>query len=198
MKLSILIPTLPEPDSRIYLERIVGILSPQIKDKSEVEILTNNADRSMPTGAKRNELISIAKGEYFVQIDCDDTVPIYYVSELIKAIGQSPDVVTFQGHMLTDGANRRDFTIKLGEGYEERNSHYYRYPNHLCCFKKSVVESVKFPHIWVQEDYLWATEIRNRGLLKTEVHIPIQMYCYDFKTNKIGSIDRSVNSRARK
>lgn len=191
--LSILIPYLPEPESQNYLNRLMNILNPQLERYPNVEVLTNNADRSMSTGAKRNELISRAKGEYFVQIDCDDTVPIYYVSELLKAIEQNPDVITFQGYMTTDGANRRDFTIKLGESYEERNRHYYRYPNHLCCFKKSVVEHIKFSNIWFQEDYIWATEIRNKGLLKTSVHINTDMYHYCFISKK----KHTVNSRAR-
>lgn len=186
MKLSILIPTLPEPKSQNYLRRLRHILDPQIYN-NPVEIIVHDAPRSMPTGTKRNELIARASGEYFVQIDCDDTVPIYYVNELLKAMESKPDVISFQGHMLTDGANRRNFTIKLGERYEERGGHYYRYPNHLCCYKKSVVQHVKFQPIWVQEDYNWATEVRQKGLLRTEVHIPLQMYCYDFDSKKAPS-----------
>ena len=135
----------------------------------------------MPTGTKRNELIKNSGGEYFSQIDVDDVVPSYYVDEMMKAIEQMPDVVSFIGFMTTNGENRREFTIKLGEKYEERNGQYFRYPNHLCCFKRSTVESVKFRDIWVQEDYYYATEIRDKGLLKTEVHIEKVMYIYDYK-----------------
>jgi glycosyltransferase involved in cell wall biosynthesis len=195
MKLSILIPCLPETESQNYLGRLMHILKPQIERYPNVELLTNNADRTTPTGTKRNELISRAKGEYFTQIDCDDTVPIYYVSELLKAIKYSPDVVTFQGHMITDGTNKKNFTIKLGEAYEERNGHYYRYPNHLCCFKKSIVEHIKFLPIWFKEDYHWATSIRDKGLLKSEIHIDSDMYCYDYKTKKPRN---SIYSRARR
>jgi glycosyltransferase involved in cell wall biosynthesis len=182
MKLSILIPTLPEPESQNYLKRLLSILNPQVENRTDVEILTHDGPRSMPTGTKRNELIARSQGEYFSQIDCDDVVPIYYVSELLKAITQTPDVITFQGHMLTDGANRKNFTIKLGEKYEERDNHYYRYPNHLSCFRKSIVQHIKFQPIWIQEDYRWATELRDKNILRAEVHIPLQMYVYDYKT----------------
>ena len=115
-------------------------------------------------------------------IDTDDLVPSYYVNEFMRAVESSPDVVSFIGYMTTNGANRREFTIKLGEKYEERQGQYFRYPNHLCFFKRSVVEHIKFPDVWVQEDYMWATEIMRRKLLKTEVHIAKDMYHYDFRT----------------
>lgn len=191
MKLSILIPTLPEPESQNYLKRLLSILYPQIENRTDVEILTHDGPRSMPTGTKRNELIARSQGEYFSQIDCDDVVPIYYVSELLKAIEQTPDVITFQGHMLTDGANRKNFTIKLGEKYEERDNHYYRYPNHLCCFRRSIVQHIKFQPIWIQEDYKYATELRDKNILRNEVHLPIQMYVYDYKT-KVSPIQQRM------
>lgn len=190
MTLSILIPCLPEHNSRVFQSRITNILAPQLTP--EVELIFNDMPRSVPTGTKRNQMISDSKGKYFSQVDVDDIVPVYYVSELLKAIAQNPDVITFNGYMTTDGVNRKDFTIKLGENYEERNGKYFRYPNHLCCFKKSVVEGVKFRPIWQQEDYHWATDIKNRGLLKTSVHIEKDLYHYDFR-NK--SKHQTVQSR---
>lgn len=182
MKLSILIPTLPERAH--LLARIKGILEPQIYKHTEVEIKYHDAGREMTTGEKRNHLISNCAGEYFSFIDDDDIVPEYYVDKLMKAIESNPDVITFIGHMTTNGRDRRNFTIKLGESYNERNGHYYRFPNHLCCFKKSVVQNIKFPHQHMQEDYIWAKSINDRGLLKSEVHIPIEMYIYDYNTAK--------------
>lgn len=183
MRLSILIPTLPEPESQSYLARLMSILNPQIENhKDEVEIVINNGPRSIPTGLKRNELIKCATGEYFSQIDCDDVVPIYYVNELLKAIEQNPDVITFKGFMTTDGANQRGFTIKLGSEYEERDGHYYRWPNHLACFKKSLVQHINFEPIWEQEDYRWSLAVKNSRVLKTEVHLDNKMYHYDYKT----------------
>lgn len=180
-KLSILIPTLPETYSINRLARLNRILDPQIsKYKDKVEKIIHDAGRSMPTGQKRNELIARAEGEYFIQIDSDDVVSDNYVEEILNAIEQGPDVVTFRGYITEDRGPRKNFVIKLGERYEERNGVYYRYCNHLCAFKKSVVQHVKFPHIHKQEDYQWATEIHNRRLCKTEVHIEKDLYWYDF------------------
>lgn len=180
IKLSILIPSLPE--SQHYLNRLMSVLNRQLTD--EVEVITNLADRRTPTGTKRNMMIASANGQYFSQIDCDDLVNDWYVKELLQAIDKNPDVITFNGYMTTDGSNKKNFVIKLGERYEERQNVYYRYPNHLCCFKKSIVQNIQFKPVWQQEDYLWATEIKNKGLLKSSVHIDKDMYHYDFMTSK--------------
>lgn len=187
MKLSILITTLPEQESIGYLQRLRSVLDPQIAPyPGQAEIFVNDAPRLMPTGQKRNELIKNSDGEYFSFIDDDDLVSGDYVSRLMQIIQseQNPDVITFNGYMTTDGHNRANFVIRLGEKYEERDGIYYRYPNHLCAFKRSSVETVKFQPVWVQEDYLWATEIRDRALLQTEVHIDADLYHYDFRTRK--------------
>src|SRR5690242_15908119 len=154
MKLSILICTLNEPYSIDMLKRLRNILDPQIERyKYEVELLIHDAGRFMPTGTKRNELIKQSEGEYITFIDCDDLVPNFYLNSIMTALGSNPDVVTFNGYMTTNGVNRQNFTIQLGSGYYEKNNHYYRFPNHLTVMRKAAVESVKFPDIWVTEDY---------------------------------------------
>lgn len=185
LKLSILIPTLNEPRSLGLLKRLRGILDPQVaKYPGEVEVRIHDAGRSMPTGTKRNELVANSSSEYFSQIDCDDVIADDYVQHLMHGINSGVDVITFCGHMTTNGSNRRNFVIKLGEKYEERAGVYYRHPNHLCCLKRSVVEHVKFRPIWQQEDYYYALDLKNKGLLKTEYHITKDMYHYDFWSKK--------------
>lgn len=191
MRLSILICTLNEPYSIDMLKRLRNILDPQIERyKYEVELLIHDAGRFMPTGTKRNELIKQSEGEYFCFIDCDDIVPNFYLNSIMKALESNPDVVTFNGYMTTNGVNRQNFTIKLGSGYYEKNNHYYRFPNHLTVMRKDAVKSVRFPDIWVTEDYQWAREINDRKLLKTSVHIEQDLYHYCFVSNKPKGISR--------
>lgn len=179
MILSILIPTLPE---RYHLlKRLTSLLERTKTD--QVEIRIHDAGRGvMTTGEKRNKLIEAATGEYFCFVDDDDMVPEYYISEMLKAIESKPDVVTFIGYMTTDKANRQNFTIKLGSEYVTRNNHHYRFPNHLCAFKRELVKHRKFPHTNIGEDYLWAVGLQ--PLLKTEVHINKEMYIYEFDSKK--------------
>lgn len=175
MKLSILICTLPERQHKLN----VLLNSLEQQRTGDVEILTDNSDRHVPTGTKRNNLISRSTGEYFSFIDDDDKVPHYYISEIMNALNQNPDVVTFIGYLTNSGVNRENFTIKLGSQYVSKDRHHYRFPNHLCTFKKSLVAHIKFPDIYQQEDYQWAKKIHDAKILKTEVHINKDMYHYD-------------------
>jgi glycosyltransferase involved in cell wall biosynthesis len=185
MKLSILIPTLNEPESIRYLHRLRNILDPQVaKYPGEVEIRINDAGRAMPTGTKRNELIFNSDGDYFSQIDVDDIPAEYYVDEMMKGISMGVDVITFRGAMDTNGINRRQFVIRMRSEYVERGGVYYRWANHLCGFKRSKVEHIKFPALWEREDYIWSKEIHDRKLLQTEYFVDRHMYLYDFRTNK--------------
>lgn len=180
MRLSILICHLPEREH--FLKRLMNILQPQVTDG--VEILVDDTGREMPTGTKRNKLIAQATGEYFSFIDVDDLVPMFYVNEILKAIEQKPDCVTFIGYMTTNGADRRNFVIKLGEKYEERDRVYYRPPNHLAVIKKELVKNIRFRDIWQLEDYHYCMDMQRLNLLKSEVHINCDMYHYDFQSNK--------------
>lgn len=183
--LAILICTLPERSEK--LKRLLNILNPQIaKYKDRVFYSLHDAGRGMPTGTKRNHLIQQTSSDYFVFIDDDDVVPIYYVHEIMEAIDKSqPDVITYQGYMTTNGDHRRNWTIKLGSDYNEIDGHYYRWPNHIVPMRRDKVRGVSFPDVWVQEDYLWSKAIRDKGLLQTEEHIEKDMYWYDFYQKRL-------------
>lgn len=179
MKLSILICSLPEPYYSTKLDRLLSLLKSQAVGKS-VEIIVDDAGRQMPTGTKRNNLISRASGEYVVFVDSDDLVSDSYINDILRSLESSPDCVTMRGWMTTNGINRREWTIKLGSGYYEKDGHYYRWPNHLAVMKKALIQSIPFPPIWQQEDYQWSKQINDKKILKTEVHIDRPIYHYDY------------------
>lgn len=185
MKLSILIPTLPERAG--HLKRLENILLPQLKP--QVEIVKDDRPRGVTTGEKRNDLIKRAVGEYICFCDDDDQITAYYLDEILKALESNPDVVTFDGWMTTDGGSRVDWSIKLGENYEARKdpdgiTRYYRWPNHLTPMRKSLIQHIQFPHKHQGEDYEWCKKINDMRLLKTSVHIPLKLYHYQFVTRK--------------
>lgn len=188
MLISILICTLPE--RKHFLDRLLGILKPQIERHPDtVEILIDSTGRHMKTGTKRNLLKAIANGKYFGFVDCDDVVTDDYVDQLVAGAEKGVDVITFCGFMTTDGAQRVDWIIKLGEKYEARFDadgvqRYYRFPNHLTYMKKELVEDINFPDEMMGEDYAFALQINNAALLKTEHHISKQLYHYEFRSNK--------------
>ncbi len=188
MKLSILIPTLQKRQQLFLslkqnLENQIEVIG--ASDQVSIYSFPNKGER--PIGEYRNSLVIGAPGEYICFIDDDDKVSSDYVERILRALNADdsrPDVVTFNGWMTTNGASRVDFIIKLGENYEERGGKYYRYPNHLCAIKKSIALQVPFRAVKQQEDYWFATDLRDKGLLKTSVHIDANLYHYDFKTDK--------------
>lgn len=190
-RLAILICHLPERADK--LRRLLNILEPQIeRHKDQVFYQVHDAGRFLSTGTKRNQLIEQTNSEFICAIDDDDSVSGYYVSEIVKAMNQNPDVITFKGWIETNGANRRSWTIKLGSKYEEKNGHYYRWPNHIVPMKRKLVEHVKFPDVWIQEDYIWSKRIHDLGLLKTEVHIDAELYHYQCETKQPQPVERRM------
>lgn len=180
MILSILICTLPERAEK--LKRLLDILRPQIT--ADVEILTDDRGRHITTGQKRNELLHRAKGIYSVFIDDDDIVSHDYIEKVLQASRHNPDCITFRGYMTTNGFNRVNFVLRLGEKYEERNGIYYRFPNHIVPIKTQIGRQVAFENITHGEDYKWALQIKDRNLLKTEFYIDSELYHYDYITKK--------------
>lgn len=181
MTLAILICTLPERSAK--LRRLTNELDKQLMEGVQYKI--HDAGRLMSTGEKRNQLIEQSQSDYFCFVDDDDMITPEYISLMMHGVSQGPDVVTFKGWMTTNGLDRRGFTIKLGSDYVERNKHYYRFPNHLCAFRRDKVNQIKFPHLWMEEDFRWAKQIHDMKLLKTEYHIDKEIYWYDFRSDKV-------------
>lgn len=180
MILSILICSIPE--SSAYLNQMLGYLG--LHDG--VEILVDNRGREVPTGTKRNDLIQRAQGEYFVFVDCDDKVEPDYISCILTALESKPDCVPIDGTYIDVVNNNYTmyWTMRIGEKYEARGNHIYRWPNHLAVMKKSLVQHIKFSPVWRGEDYEWSKKINDLGILKTEAIINKRLYTYLFISNK--------------
>lgn len=182
MKLSILIPTLPERQH--FLNELLECIIKQAN--KEVEILTDSTAKPTTTGEKRNDLLFKASGEYTWFVDDDDLILPGAIAAIFKAIESKPDVIGINGFMTVDGIDRTDFEIRLNHPYCETrkyNRRYYlRYPNHITPMKREIAVQVKFPHITIQEDYQWATALKNKGLLQTQVVIDEPVYHYRFRS----------------
>ena len=182
MILSILIPTMHQRGE--LLKQLMAVLTPQLTNN--VEVLFDYGTET--TGAKRNRLIKKASGKYIVFVDDDDIVATDYISSILEAAKLDTDCIVFSGWMETDGADRRKFFLSILHEYKAVDHGgeviYYRYPNHITPIKRVIASQVKFPDQTMYEDYAWATEIHNLGLLKSEVKIHKQLYFYKFVTNK--------------
>lgn len=190
MKWSILIPT---TRSRMDMTmNLVDAFMDQIEINDlvgEVEIVTLWDEGEKSVGAKRNELIQMAQGEYISFFDSDDRPSRDYVKLCYEGILKGVDCCSLRGVITFDGKNPAIFehSLKYNEYKENHNGEAIRYermPNHLNCIKKSLIFDIKFPEIRFGEDTDWSYQVRNAGVLKTEHYIDSVLYHYDFITTK--------------
>lgn len=201
-KLSILIPTTPE--RKPFLDKLFVQFEDQLSPfslrvgsysivryacKEDVEILVFPDNKQSSVGAKRNAILSEAKGEYIASVDSDDRISNNYFKLLFEGIEKGVDCCSLKGVITEDGKNPLIFehSIKYKEyktNPEGMPVRYERYPNHLNCIKASIAKQFKFPDKNHSEDTEWATQIFNSGLIKTEHYIDEIIYYYDYISNK--------------
>jgi glycosyltransferase involved in cell wall biosynthesis len=187
MKLSILIPTLPEREN--FLGMLMASFKDQLKN-SDVEVIIDDTDQSISIGEKRNRLLDKAKGDYISFVDDDDIVSRDYVSSILYEITNMPDVIGM--HLLHyHNYQLKGLTyhsLKYNKWWEEPHENYpklkkyYRNPNHLNPVKRELALKVKFPHINMGEDRDYS--MRLLPLLKTEKMINHPIYAYLYRSFK--------------
>jgi glycosyltransferase involved in cell wall biosynthesis len=172
-KLSILTATLTERNS--VFQNLARILRAQ--SNNNVEMLANIDSGEKTIGAKRNELLQAAKGDYIVFVDDDDMVSPYFVSSILDAIQEQPDCVGIEGIITQRNLGSRKFihSIKYKDWYEKDNI-YYRCPNHLNPVKREIALKVGFPNLSYQEDRDYSLRLKEE--LSSEVYITQPIYFY--------------------
>ncbi len=180
VKLSLMICTLS--NRKAMLDRLLHVLQPQVDAANdEVEILIDEDQGQITTGAKRNRMVNNATGEFCAFIDDDDLVSNDYVDKVLGGIKANPtvDCVGLVGIITFNGSGPRRFihSIKC-DGWYEKDGVYYRAPNHLNSIRRSLCLQVPYPPITIGEDKAFSDAIR--PLLKTEAPIddPIYHYLY--------------------
>jgi glycosyltransferase involved in cell wall biosynthesis len=179
MKLSILIPSLEKREDQLF--NLLTELYKQIIDTRSfltVEILTNIDNKEKTTGAKRNELLLSAHGEYVCFIDDDDEVYSWYISSILKAIETSPDCVATCGHYSVDGGEKQFW--KLNKDFSDHDSGgiLYRRSNHLTPIKREHALKAMFPDKSNAEDKAYSERVNPYLKTQTEIYEPVYHYKY--------------------
>lgn len=190
MTLSILIPS--TTDRSLMLKDLLLEIYEQVSNcmaNDEVEVLTEIDNKEISTGAKRNLLLQRAKGKYCVYVDSDDYIYPHYIREILKASDTDCDCMGINGIYTENGFKETRWFISKDNPYiaskdAEGKEIYLRYPNHITPIKTSIAKQFKFPEIYFGEDFIWATQIHNSKLIKTETTIQPPMYHYKFVSKK--------------
>lgn len=150
---------------------------------NKVEILPPFIDsKEHTTGHKRQVMLEQATGAYVVSIDDDDSVPEYYIEEMVNACRSGADCIGITGSMTTDGLNPIEW--RLSKDYdnitiqENGKSVYLRRTNHITAVKRENALAAGFNDISNGEDKYYSERLQ----LLTEVKIKKPMYHYRFST----------------
>lgn len=135
-----------------------------------VEVLCLFDNKQRTTGAKRQALLELARGEYVAFIDDDDDVTDDYVAQILAAIARQPgvDAVVFPMDIDTDGQ------------YHQTREHGIRIalPMHTQVWRRALARQGTFPDVTMMEDDYWTNQVR--PLARTEVRIPKILYFYQW------------------
>lgn len=179
MKLSILIPSIPERFDKA--QALYEMIDSQSIEEVEVLLLMDNKKRTI--GEKRNNIKDLAQGKYFTIIDDDDQISDDYVEEVLKAMESSPDVITYKQRCFNP--NGAEFIVTFGLGNEvEHNCKDDKYLDikrpawHNCVWLTEKFQKIIFPHMNYGEDGIWAE--RATLIAKTEIHIDKILHQYNF------------------
>jgi len=181
--LSILIPTM---ESRLPLyTRLREELARQSSAPGAgpaVEILALSDNGTEALGAKRNQLMDMARGRFMVFVDDDDGVSPDYIRLILGAIRENPvaDCISFPGEITFCGRHPRKLvhSIKYTDWYECRGE-YVRPPCHITPIRSDIARRYRFADVDYAEDMDWALRISRDRALRREVPVDIILYHYD-------------------
>lgn len=178
MRLSILIPSIPSRFDKL-LATYNHIAS--LCEGKDIEVLAFTDNKKRSIGEKRDALVQMSNGKYFMFVDDDDT--LLSVDEIYEATLQDVDVITFKQECLN--SDKTTFIVDFGLGNEiehnkDENGNYIdckRPPFHVCAWSRKY-KFYKYPSVNYGEDWGWLSQFIKD--VKTEVHIDKVLHKYNF------------------
>ena len=160
-------------------------------NSGEVEIYVDGRGRGVSIGQKRSDMYQQANGAYVVQWDSDDWVSEDALPKIINAIIDNllVDCITYEEYVHINGVNyssRHSIEYQDWEGTGSEILYdgfiFHRTPFMKDVIKTSIAKSVPVPDMRFGEDHEFSKLIK--PLLKTEHHIPEEIYHYIYISNQ--------------
>lgn len=170
MKLSILIPTLPQRKKmfnilRKNLTAQIDFVHSTHPSLGQVEILFDSSKKflkgGLSVGAKRDALKCRATGEYLVFVDDDDIVAPNYLESILRLMESNPDIITFRSlYKSSTYWGIVDMNLNHAENEQMNDSTIVkRQPFHVCPIRTSIAQQHSFPDINNAEDWGWMVKV---------------------------------------
>lgn len=184
MQLSILIPSIPSRWERA--QKLYTKISAMCAGK-DIEILLFMDNKKRSIGLKRDALVQMSRGKYFMFVDDDDD--LISVDEIYEATFQDVDVITFKQQCYGIDAKKTPFTVTFGLGNDNemgKGPEYGVYldckrpPYHVCAWNQ-YFKKFRYPDNGTSEDWDWTQQCITEA--KTEVFIDKILHKYNFDAN---------------
>lgn len=199
MKLSILIPTIPER------QNMYGILFKKLKDQvrfcndthpslGKIEILFDDREKftisGLTVGAKRNALLKAARGEYLCFLDDDDDIAPNYAETLLRFCQGDKDIYTFNSLFVCDTywSLIRMSLSNIENEQATPEKIVQRKPWHICPVRSEIAKNYKFPDINNAEDWGWMEQVLKMCNTEERTEKIIHSYRHSSKVSAVDAI----------
>lgn len=188
MKLSILVATVPNR-IRSFYPNIMEKLMNQIGDRKDIELIGLFDNKRRTVGAKRNDLLNMARGEFLVFIDDDDDVANDYIQLVSQAIEQFPSADCIVYDCITtinDDPNQTTYSqYSIHNEYTQWRDQNGKLqwrgkPAHTMVYRSSIAKAHKYPDQNYGEDVHYVR--RASKDIKQEIKIDKVLYYYRFNS----------------
>jgi len=201
MKLSILIPTIPERANKLNalvsnLNLQIDILNNIHPSLGVVQILIDDSKKfiegGVTVGEKRNSLVQKAKGDYVCFLDDDDQVPNNYIEELIRATYKNTDIITFKSLFKCDTYwGIADMSIQNKNAEATPLNQFKRNAWHVCPVRRTIAQKYKFPFKNNAEDWQWMEQVLSEVKSECKIDMILHQYNHSHLTSAVDEIERT-------
>ena len=170
MRLSILIPTLPQRKKMFNilhknLMAQIDFVHTTHPSLGQVEILFDSSKKflkgGLSVGAKRDALKCRATGDYLVFVDDDDIVAPNYLESVLRLSENNPDIITFRSlYKSSTYWGIVDMNLNHSENEQMNDTAIVkRQPFHVCPIRTTIAQQHSFPDINNAEDWGWMVKV---------------------------------------
>lgn len=170
---------LTQPSRKIFLDRLLQKLTPQLSEYHEhVELLIGSCDFSVSVGENRQRLREAAKGQYSCFVDDDDLLADNYLDRVVPLL-DGVDYIGFYLERFNDSVPVAKFKVSLTEGIISHLSPI------LTEKALTITMSGGFG-----EDRRWWEALKSSGIIQTEHFIDATMYYYYYRSGKTDGVPK--------
>jgi glycosyltransferase involved in cell wall biosynthesis len=180
MLLSVLIPTIPDRTVTFWSPLVLKLCE-AAKAHPDVEVLSLFDNRKRSVGAKRNDLLNLARGKFLTFIDDDDWVTADYLDVICPILREKdPDVLCFTQLVSINGGETKPCHYGIDLPYYETDDLWQGKPAHTMVWRSAIAKPIMFPDASFGEDFNWVARACVGVSLENQVRIENTLYHYKF------------------